>query len=520
MECPSHASTHWDGGSGLSFGKSITSAILVFAVIWLILFACRLDTWPLNGADAYYHLRCANYLAEQGLTTTTLPWTRLSIFEELWADKEYLFHIFLIPFADHQDLVAGGKLALTTINALEFALVLFLGLRWFGPAGILVPLGMLGASLHLWFRLDLLRPHNFSLLILLLSAYQIYKRRHKTLTVLAACYSLCYIAWHTLLILCVGTFVLLWWTQHTREWRLIAYPAIGLMIGLLLHPAFPGNLVIWKLNNVDFYHYASELNLGIEIEPLTAKELGLSNFAGIALLVAGWMAYRPRISDLLTNRRTIVLGGFCVAFLFLYAFAARFVEYAAPFATLFAFSLFHTCHTRLGSSELARQRRVIFFSVFIPMTVLFHAYLFTHISWPNRDRTYFRSLTSAETFSDSLPSKAKVAAPWDATGYYMAAAPQAFYLNALDPVFMLARDPTLPRIAADFFAGQQPDPVHILRERLASDYVAAGQQHRELKNQLMADPRLAILYDGPNHFVFGIAQTNIQSISPGPYRSH
>ena len=340
MERPSYSSTQEDGRSGFSFGKSIRFAIAAFVLIWLVLFACRLDTWPLNGADAYYHLRCAKYLAEQGLNSTTLPWTRLSIFEELWADKEYLFHVFLIPFSFHQDLVTGGKLALTTINALEFAVVLFLGLRWFGPVGMLLPLSMLGASLHLWFRLDLLRPHNFSLLILLLSVYQIHEKRPKTLAVLATCYSLCYIAWHTLLILCVGTFFLLWWTQHTREWRLIVYPAIGLMIGLVLHPAFPGNLVIWKLNNVDFYRYASELNLGVEIEPLTAIELGLANVTGMILFVAGWIIFRPSMSDLLTDRRTLVVGGFCGAFIFLYVFAARFVEYAAPFATLFSFRCF------------------------------------------------------------------------------------------------------------------------------------------------------------------------------------
>ena len=147
---------------------------------------------------------------------------------------------------------------------------------------------------------------------------------------------------------------------------------------------------------------------------------------------------------------------------------------------------------------------MIFFCVFIPMAVLFHAYLFTHVAWPDRESTYFRSPTSAEIFSGSLPNKARVAAPWDATGYYMAAAPQAFYLNALDPVFMLARDPTLPKITADFFSGQHPDPVHILCTKLASEYVAAGQQHRELRIQLLADPRFAILYDGPNHFVFGL----------------
>ncbi len=486
---------------GLSWKRSLAFAFIGALLTWLALFVARSDTTPLAGVDAYYHLRCASYLSDQGLTETTLPWTRLSLFATHWADKEFLFHVALIPFASPDDLMQGGKLALTTINALQVGILLAIGLRWFGLAGLLLPLLVLGSSLHLWYRLHLLRPPSLSLVILLLAAYQIQAQRYKTLAILSAAYALTYIAWHALLILCIGTYLIHRLAKRPSSFRLVCYPAIGLAAGLALHPAFPHNLQVWWLNNVDFYRYRGELNLGIEIEALTPPEWLLANSAGLLLLALALCLYRPSLRRVFKDSRLITLGSFCGAFCILYACAARFAEYAIPFACLFAFAACQQVPTPRPSPRI-REWRTRCMLVVIPLAFVLQATLYSQLAGERTGAGYFDSPEAALGFQQALPDGALVAANWDDAAVFMAAAPQARYLNALDPVFMRAVDATLPATCQRLFHGHDPSPADTVQTTLRSTFVAARSDFRRLKKQLLDDPAFEIRYDGKSHYLF------------------
>ena len=82
------------------------SAIIWTLVIWFIL----------NGSiamfevDSYYHIRLANIMGQYGLILPSeFPWTTCSIWNNAFFDKEWLFHVILIPFIKLGD-AAGCKI--------------------------------------------------------------------------------------------------------------------------------------------------------------------------------------------------------------------------------------------------------------------------------------------------------------------------------------------------------------------------------------------------------------------------
>src|SRR5688572_5784877 len=148
---------------------------LVAALTWaigatLLLLALRTSHWWLSGDDAWFHIRIAAELRAQGvLYFDHLEWARLSVFGEGWGDKEFLFHVFLIPFAGG-DLLFGAKLALSVLNGITAGLLAWIGVRHAGRAGWLVPLLAVAMTTAFAVRIDQLRPHHLSLILLLLVA--------------------------------------------------------------------------------------------------------------------------------------------------------------------------------------------------------------------------------------------------------------------------------------------------------------------------------------------------------------
>jgi hypothetical protein len=90
-----------------------------------------------------------------------------------------------------------------------------------------------------------------------------------------------------------------------------------------------------------------------------------------------------------------------------------------------------------------------------------------------------------------------VAATWLETEMYVYYAPQARYLNVLDPVFMAARDPVRYALTLAVFDGREPDLPYAVKVNLASDYVALSQEEAHGANaRLLRDPRILTRHRG------------------------
>ena len=87
-------------------------AAVAAAVAWgSIVFAfLQWSTPHLVDRDSLYHARYAQLLPERGLARD-FPWTQESVWRDRFSDKEFLFHILLVPFCRGDDPAPGAKIA-------------------------------------------------------------------------------------------------------------------------------------------------------------------------------------------------------------------------------------------------------------------------------------------------------------------------------------------------------------------------------------------------------------------------
>src|SRR5207247_7000335 len=69
-------------------------------------------------------------------------------------------------------------------------------------------------------------------------------------------------------------------------------------------------------------------------------------------------------------------------------------------------------------------------------------------------------------------------------------------LNALDPLFMAARDAATYQLYLDLFEGREPDVPLLAAARFDSEFYADDGQYPFAQARLAADPRVAHLHDG------------------------
>ena len=496
---PSTASTDTPGAP---VRHALAAAGLWFLLALTLLVGLRRNETLLAGSDPYYHLRFAAEVLEHGIGTHELPWLRFSIFREHWGDKEFLFRLFLLPFVGGEDPIQGGLLALSVLNALQAALIGFIGVRWFGKPGALLPILLLGVNTALLPRLNLLRPHNLSMPLLLLATYFVERRAYRRLGLTAAAYTLAYTAAQTLPLLCAGLFFLIALFRKEKEWGLLVYPPLGFLFGFLLHPAFPHNLLIWRITNINFYKDNEAATLGTEIFPLTSAQFLLYSSMSIFLFVAALLVTRPWQGAPRLDRRELILGGLAMVFTGLAILAYRFVEYGAPFGMLYAFALFHRLHANPEHPPRHRRIRSVLMPALLGYAVIVNVMIASLMDVFETRTRYFGDPADARAFAAALPDAARVAARWDTTAQYCFAAPHALFLSVVDPIYMHANDPAIFRIATDLFAGIALDPVEIVRGPLESDYVAHIARGARLSEQLREDPRASIVFENEQHVLF------------------
>jgi hypothetical protein len=178
----------------------------VFVVSFLLLLPFYLQQPTFHDADSYFHLAVARAYTEVGFFAE-LDWARFSLMAERFGDKEFLFHVLLMPFASLGEGAEGGRVALAFLNALIAAALAYLGMRAIGIWGALVPFFLFLTSTDWVWRLTRIRAELLSLLLLLVALALIAARRYRWLAVVGAIFALSYTAFHAFFGLCLLIFL-------------------------------------------------------------------------------------------------------------------------------------------------------------------------------------------------------------------------------------------------------------------------------------------------------------------------
>ena len=493
-------------GPGLSRGSRwapLAGPLVVFVVVFAATLALYSAYPNLQDTDSYFHLALAREIAHHGIPAT-LPWARFTPAASRFGDGQLLFHLGLAPFAAGSDAEAGGRLALALYDATVFAALAALGQAALGAWGLLLPFALCFGSTEAAWRLVRLRPEHLSLLLLLASAWLAVRRRFRWLAVAALAHTLAYAAGVPVYLGCFVLLFLLWGVRDQRwEWRLPLYATLGSLLGLVLHPQFPANLAAMVLTLEVPFAGGSALGLGRELEAPTTRVALLTQLGLWIAAVALWRARTP-LGDPPEDaaRARDAFGVLALAYGALYALHVRFILFAWCFGALWFLWLLAARGERPGATlrVVGKRRAPLVLALAVAALAaawpfMIQAAQFTRRAavGPNAER-----LVDRREFAALLPAGARVAAPWGSSDLYTFYAPQAQYLQVLDPTPMAAFAPEAFAAQRRVFEGSEVDTPLVVATTLESEYIAtprSGASSRLLA-RLNGDPRIEVLHDG------------------------
>lgn len=272
------------------------------AAILFLLYAGTLLGWQqlgqeaLTERDGYFHARFSHDLPELGLTRA-FPWTQFSTWKDRFCDKEFLFHVWLVPFAQAGAEPLAGVRAGIWLLSLAVPALLFWVLKKQGvPLPWLFALLLFCAGGPFLIRLTMIRSHVLSISLLLLGAHFLLRKNWKALFALGFVYAWSYTVPFVLVMTAAPFAAGRWFSGGGLDWKSVLAAGAGAVAGLILHPYSPHTLESF-FTYVDVITSGARgvgeaVELGMEIYPYRGQDfffaLPLLAAAFVLLPVLGW----------------------------------------------------------------------------------------------------------------------------------------------------------------------------------------------------------------------------------------
>ena len=506
-----------------------------------VFFALQFQTGAILDVDGYYHVKWSRLLWEglrAGKFPPAFPWLPLtSLNPNDYVDHHLLFHILLIPFTWFGDLRVGAKVAAASFGALAVVSCFWLIIRYrirYAPVWLVALLACSGPFL---FRLSMTRAQSLSIVFMVAGIYLLFERRYLLLMPLAFLYVWTYSLWVML-----GAAAVIWagvllWSEWRIEWRPVFWTGVGTLLGFILNPYFPKNVmlfaehVVMKVKPTEF-----TTSVGAEWYPYESWYFLGSCVVAFAAMVVGYVAFDW--TDKRRAARPLFFLVFATILLIITARSRRFVEYWPPFAVLFAafalqpiFDGARNIVSRLTSdmraelepfldrdeppevAEIAERKR----ARAIWAAVLIAAVLGVPL--------YFNIYYTAETIrSDSSPFAYQKGMEWIRVNVPRGELvfntdwddfPKLFffdsdhrYASGLDPTYLLDENPELSELYKKVTLGEIGDTASIIRNRFGARYVFTdkAEVHDAFYNAAMDSGWYEEVYDDENCTVLRILE--------------
>lgn len=490
----------------------LLQAGLLVALFGALFAIVQYGTPALIGTDGYYHIKMGYLIRQQGLTPefNALPLTILN--NESFYDHHLLYHVYLALFAPTDPAVDGGvaltqgaKIASIVLPSLAFLAVWWLLRRRNVPWAALWALALFGVSEAFLYRMSMPRAQSGSLLLLALGMILLLEDRYKWLLPLGFVYVWFYNAFPLLLLmsgLYVGATLL---TERRLAWQALFYPTLGIILGLVINPYFPGNI------SFIIGHYLpkvgeSSTRVGTEWSAYRTDTLLRNSAVALGAAVLGVLALGWRQDRV--DKSTLLAFGLMVVFGFMLFRSRRFVEYFPAFALIFL-ALSAAPLLRDGQQALASKQR--------PYRYLAPLLFFVLLTYP-----IYKGLVDArELVSSSKPADQYAAASlwlkansepdimifqtdWDDFTRLFFYNSEATYTAGLDPTFMELFDKELFDQWRDITQGDVDMPGTLIRDRFKADYVFSDLQHGDFLEQAADDPILEEIYRDKYAVIFRV----------------
>ncbi len=471
----------------------------------------QFSQFGLVGADGHYHVRLAKVVSEQG-PLDAFEWTQTSINRDRFMDKEFLFHVLLIPFLG-DDLRTGPKILTALLAALLMTLLAWIAWRQGMPLFWLAALLLLAAGTNFNFRMALTRPHLLSVLLAVGTAYLLLRRHGWGLLLLATLFPLCYTAFHLLPLLAVIYGVARLLHGKRFAWRELALVLVGTGLGFLLHPNRANMAYHWYLQNVEVIANAWRLAPLMGVEFLAPSGRMLVWDCGLLLFGTLGAMLLTMLSGVKSSLRSTFFLLLSMGFLVMFLSITRLVEYWVPFTALFLLSTagdWRDAGHGLGRwlKDYGRLASVVLIGLGMMLVLMSLRGLVLTQQEVAEEKVNERILSyeaGGRFLARHVPARDQVfTCGWDTFVFLFYHAPQAHYLVHLDPTFMLAYDVDLFDLWIRIGEGRQADAIDRVRNDFKARWIFIEHQEGYAKflEQARRSTQLLPVFEGPQSSVF------------------
>ncbi|MFC1514321.1 hypothetical protein ACFL5X_00265 [Candidatus Omnitrophota bacterium] len=492
----------------MSKKKYLILEVLVLVLGIFFIFKLQFANATIFAADGYLHIRMAEFIRDFGIHYD-FHWTRFSVFIDRFSDKDFLFHILLIPFTYFDNIFYGAKLAAALFFSSLFIIIYVFLRKWSKRKFVFLFLLLFLFSYK--FLLALSRPRPFSLVIILtiLAIYFLIEKRRMLAFFTTLLYCLAHISGPYMIFYVLLIEFSRFLSEKEISYKNILTVCAAVLCGFLIHPYFPNNIFIFYLNAILVPFYAARtgvLELGAEFFPLHTRDF----FFGYPFLTLGMLSVlffslirRPKVRFV---TKTLFLFS---AFYYLFSFMSqRYLIHAWPVCLLFFACYFSDLFSESQEGFTSKNAPVWFISGLAALMLIFSI---PQISALNTKTKSFEIInqhyeTMAYFMRRHIPKGELIFhANWSDSQYFIGLNPDNDYFVTLDPVYMYHYDKVKYRLYRELSFGRVRDPYTALKEEFGTRYGYAGKNYfNGLINQVKADSRFSIVKEDRLGILFAL----------------
>ena len=463
--------------------------------------------------DGFYHIKLASIMRTEGLKPD-FPWLPLSILNQNeFYDHHFLFHVALIPFT-FGDLRLGAKWAAVVFASLSFLAIWYLFHRQRIPWGWLWALALLGISDAFLYRMSITRAQSLSLGVLALGLAWMFEGKHRHLAVLAFLYVWMYDAFPLLLILAVLHLISIALIEHRLEYRPLLFIGIGIVLGMLINPYFPHNIIFSYRHMLPKLTGATSVSVGNEWYPYDTGQLLKNSLPALVAFGSGILALG------LAGRKMDVRTGTSLLAALLFGLmlfqARRFIEYFPPFALIFAAFAWAPLIRDPGPATVSQTQsnpRGLWQRTLPAFVLAFAVIAAAGKSLPatrasiQASKPYNLYEGASAWLKKNTPAGALVfQTDWDDFPRLFFYNTHNTYLAGLDPTYMQLYDPELYDLWVLITRGDVQQPSQFIANRFHAQYVHSDLKHGDFLRKAEQDPGLHEVYRDDQAVVFEVTR--------------
>ncbi len=294
--------------------------------------------------------------------------------------------------------------------------------------------------------------------------------------------------------------------ERRVAWAALAYPLLGIALGVVVNPYFPEN-VVFIAGHLLPKVGESAVPVGNEWSPYESWTLVQNSGAALAAVLLGTLAlgWREERIDLAS---LVGLGLVGVFGLMLFR-SRRFVEYFPVFAL--AFLALASAPLVRGWLAQATEKRPWRRLAPVVAALILAALLTLTV----RDaRALVADAKPADLYAEALlwlreeapPGSLVFQTDWDDFTRQFFYAPHLRYINGLDPTFMQLHNEVLYNEWVDITRGRRNLPGATIRDRFNAAYVFSDLDHNAFLDEAANDPILEEVYRDQYAVIFAVGE--------------